>query len=198
MAPIGGADPADLSGQPCRVDLERLSQHAGAGVARLSGEHHRHVRRRLRQRHDVAGTFDVTGGVRYDRQTLVARRRRRCRRSPASRRCCRRSPLRRSTNVFVWNSITPRVGLTYALDEARRTWSAAATRCSRRSCPRAGGVRLADPIRLRHLQRGGQERGRHRAAQRDPAQPGLQGYTGFDPKSPRPAINRSRPAASRR
>ena len=40
-----------------------------------------------------------------------------------------------ASGVFVWNSFTPRVGFTLALDEVAQDHRAgAATRCSRRSC----------------------------------------------------------------
>ena len=60
----------------------------------------------------------------------------------------------------------------------------------------AGGVRLADPVRLRVLQRGGPQRGRRRAAERDPGQPGAAGIHRLRPEEPHaPRSIASPPAA---
>ena len=51
-------------------------------------------------------------------------------------------------------------------------------------------VRVADSVLLRLLQRGGPERRRHRAAERDPVQPGAAGLHGLRSDQPGPALDR--------
>ena len=70
--------------------------------------------------------------------------------SPASGRCtCRRlsAPAVLGSGVYNWNNVTPRVGITYAVDQGRaKPWCVPATRCSRRQLPGRRGekVRVAD------------------------------------------------------
>ena len=90
MAQDAGADAADLAGQPLRLELGHLSQHARAGGARLSGEHGRQVHQRLRHRHDLARSPDADRRRPVRPSVVVARGRRPCRRLPASKRSCRR------------------------------------------------------------------------------------------------------------
>ena len=92
--------------------------------------------------------------------------------------------------VFKWNNVTPRVGITYAVDEARKTVVARQLRDVRvAAAGRRGEVRLADSVLLRVLQRGGQERRRRRAAERDPVQPGAAGLLGLRSEQPDPPVD---------
>jgi len=92
--------------------------------------------------------------------------------------------------VYKWNNVTPRVGVTFAVDEARKTVVRASYAMFASQLPGDSALRVADSVLLRVLQRRGPERGRHRPAERDPLQPGAAGLLGLRSDQPRPPLDR--------
>ena len=154
VAPDAGADAADVAGEPYGV--------AAGTPTRTCWCRWRATTRRTPTRSTstaiVTDTMSldrltITGGVRFDHQTSSL--------GAASvpavagiRPCCRRSARRRSSNVFVWNK---RDAAHRLHARARRGAQDGRPRQLRdvrvAAAGRRGGVRLADSVRLRVLQR---------------------------------------------
>ena len=93
--------------------------------------------------------------------------------------------------VFTWNSVTPRVGLALAVDEARKTIvrGSYAMFASQLPAPQAAFV---SPIQYAYAYYNAVDRNEDGVAQLGEilVNQGLQGYSGFDPKNPTAAVNR--------
>ena len=96
--------------------------------------------------------------------------------------------------VFVWNSVTPRIGLALALDQARKTIirGSYAMFASQLPAPQAAFV---SPIQYAYAYYNAVDRNEDGVAQKSEilVNQGLQGYVGFDPKNPSAAVNRVAP-----
>jgi hypothetical protein len=95
------------------------------------------------------------------------------------------------SNVFVWNSFTPRVGFTLALDEARKTILRGRYAVFASQLP-ASQAAFASPIQYAYAYYNAVDRNEDGIAQFSEVliNQGLQGYVGFDPKNPSAAVNR--------
>ena len=93
--------------------------------------------------------------------------------------------------MFVWNSFTPRVGFTYALDEARKTIVRGSYAMFASQLPAAQAA-FASPIQYPYAYYNAVDRNGDGIAQLNEVliDQGLQGYVGFDPKNPSAAVNR--------
>jgi len=136
------------------------------------------------------GRLTLTGGVRYDRQassiaatsvpavagfeTLL----------PAA----ATPPI---SDVFVWTSVTPRAGVTVALDEARRTIVRGSYAMFASQLPAAQAA-FVSPVQYAYATYNAVDKNGDGVAELSEilVAQGLQGTTGFDPKNPTAAINR--------
>ena len=91
-----------------------------------------------------AGGSTIDFGVRYDRQWRRGAAEQHARRTPRSRRSCRASTSPATTRRSPGTTCSPRAGLTYALDEARKTRGARQLQPLRRPA-RLGHRRLHEP-----------------------------------------------------
>ena len=93
--------------------------------------------------------------------------------------------------VFKWNNVTPRVGITYAVDEARKTVIRASYAMFASQLP-GDEAKFVSPIQysVRVLQRGRSQRRRYRAAQRAQARRRTAGLHRLRPDQPEPAVDR--------
>ena len=96
-----------------------------------------------------------------------------------------------ASGVFVWNSFTPRVGFTLALDEARKTIVRGSYAMFASQLP-ASQAAFASPIQYAYAYYNAVDRNEDGVAQLNEVliDQGLQGYVGFDPKNPSAAVNR--------
>ena len=96
-----------------------------------------------------------------------------------------------ASGVFVWNSFTPRVGFTLALDEARKTVVRGSYAMFASQLP-ASQAAFASPIQYAYAYYNAVDRNEDGVAQLNEVliDQGLQGYVGFDPKNPTAAVNR--------
>jgi hypothetical protein len=94
-------------------------------------------------------------------------------------------------NVFVWNSFTPRIGFTLAVDEAHKTIVRGSYAMFASQLP-ASQAAFASPIQYSYAYYNAVDRNEDGVAQLSEVlvNQGLQGYTGFDPKNPTATINR--------
>ena len=95
--------------------------------------------------------------------------------------------------VFKWNSITPRVGFTYAVDEAKKSIVRGSYAMFASQLP-GDEAKFISPIQvlLCVLQRGGPQRRRHRADRRDSLQPGAGVLERVRSERSGPAVDRQR------
>lgn len=93
--------------------------------------------------------------------------------------------------VFVWNSLTPRVGVTMAVDEARKTVVRGSYGMFASQLPGAQAA-FVSPIQYAYAYYNAVDQNDDGVAQANEIliNQGLQGYAGFDPTSPRSAVNR--------
>jgi hypothetical protein len=136
------------------------------------------------------GRLTLTGGVRYDRQASSI--------APTSVAAVAgfetllpavaTPPI---NDVFVWTSLTPRVGVTVALDEARRTIVRGSYAMFASQLPVAQAA-FASPVQYAYATYNALDKNGDGIAQLGEilTAQGLQGSTGFDPKNPGAAINR--------
>ena len=98
--------------------------------------------------------------------------------------------------VFVWNSTTPRVGFTLAVDEARKTIVRGSYAMFASQLPGAQAA-FVSPIQYAYAYYNAIDRNADGIAQLSEVlvNQGLQGYGGFDPKNPSAAVNRVAPNA---
>ena len=96
-----------------------------------------------------------------------------------------------ASGVFVWNSFTPRVGFTLALDEGRKTIVRGSYAMFASQLPAAQAA-FASPIRYAYAYYNAVDRNGDGMAQLNEVliDQGLQGYVGFNPKNPSAAVNR--------
>jgi hypothetical protein len=136
------------------------------------------------------GRLTLTGGVRYDRQaasiapTSVA--------AVAGFETLLPAVATPSIDdVFVWTSLTPRVGVAVALDEARRTIVRGSYAMFASQLPAAQAA-FVSPVQYAYATYSATDKNGDGVAQIGEilTAPGLQGFTGFDPKNPKAAINR--------
>ncbi|HEX3645268.1 MAG TPA: TonB-dependent receptor [Vicinamibacterales bacterium] len=136
------------------------------------------------------GRVTLTGGVRYDRQTSSV--------APSSVAAVSgfemllpavSSPA--IDDVFVWTKLTPRVGVTVALDEARRTIVRGSYAMFASQLPAAQAA-FVSPVQYAYATYNAIDKNGDGVAQLSEilTAQGLQGATGFDPKNPSAAINR--------
>ena len=92
--------------------------------------------------------------------------------------------------VFVWNSFTPRVGFTFALDEARKIVVRGSYAMFASQLPAAQAA-FASPIQYAYAFYNAVDKNADGVAQLNEVliNQGLQGYVGFDPKNPKAAVN---------
>ena len=95
------------------------------------------------------------------------------------------------SGVFVWNSFTPRVGFTLAIDDARKTIVRGSYAMFASQLPAAQAA-FASPIQYAYAYYNAVDRNGDGIAQLNEVliDQGLQGYVGFDPKNPSAAVNR--------
>jgi hypothetical protein len=136
------------------------------------------------------GRVTLTGGVRYDRQASSV--------APTSVAAVAgfetllpavaTAPI---NDVFVWTSLTPRVGVTVALDEARRTIVRGSYAMFASQLPAAQAA-FVSPVQYAYATYTALDKNGDGVAQLSEilTAQGLQGSTGFDPKNPGAAINR--------
>ncbi len=93
--------------------------------------------------------------------------------------------------VFVWNSLTPRVGLTLAVDEARKTIVRGSYAMFASQLPGSQAA-FVSPIQYAYAYYNAVDRNGDGVAQLNEilTNQGLQGFAGFDPKHPSAAVNR--------
>jgi len=96
-----------------------------------------------------------------------------------------------ASGVFVWNSFTPRVGFTLAIDEARKAIVRGSYAMFASQLP-ASQAAFASPIQYAYAYYNAVDRNEDGVAQLNEVliDQGLQGYVGFDPKNPSAAVNR--------
>jgi hypothetical protein len=96
-----------------------------------------------------------------------------------------------ASGVFVWNSFTPRVGFTLAIDDAHKTIVRASYAMFASQLP-ASQAAFASPIQYAYAYYNAVDRNEDGVAQLNEVliDQGLQGYVGFDPKNPSAAVNR--------
>src|SRR4051794_3172730 len=94
-------------------------------------------------------------------------------------------------NVFAWNTLTPRVGLTLALDESRKTIVRGSYAMFASQLPPAQAA-FVSPIQYSYAYYNAVDRNEDGVAQLSEilVGQGLQGFAGFDPKNPKAAVNR--------
>ena len=90
-----------------------------------------------------------------------------------------------ASGVFVWNSFTPRVGFTLALDQARKTIVRGSYAMFASQLPAAQAA-FVSPIQYAYAYYNAVDRNGDGIAQLSEVliNQGLQGYVGFDPKNP--------------
>ena len=136
------------------------------------------------------GRVTLTGGVRYDRQASSV--------APTSVAAVAgfetllpavSTPA--IDDVFVWTSLTPRVGVSVALDEARRTIVRGSYAMFASQLPAAQAA-FVSPVQYAYATYNALDQNGDGVAQLSEilTGQGLQGSTGFDPKNPSAAINR--------
>ena len=93
--------------------------------------------------------------------------------------------------VFVWNSLTPRVGLAIAVDEARKTIVRGSYAMFASQLPGSQAA-FVSPIQYAYAYYNAVDKNGDGVAQLGEIliNQGLQGYVGFDPKKPSAAVNR--------
>ena len=93
--------------------------------------------------------------------------------------------------VFVWNSLTPRVGFTLAVGEARKTIVRGSYAMFASQLPGAQAA-FVSPIQYSYAYYNAVDKNGDGIAQLSEVliNQGLQGYAGFDPKNPKAAVNR--------
>jgi len=93
--------------------------------------------------------------------------------------------------VYVWNSLTPRVGFTYSVGEARKTIVRGSYAMFASQLPGSQAA-FVSPIQYSYAYYNAVDRNGDGIAQLSEIliNQGLQGYSGFDPKNPRSAVNR--------
>ena len=138
---------------------------------------------RLRHRHDLARSADD-----HRRPALRSPGRRRSapRRCPASPDSAAAGAQRAGgAGVFKWNNVTPRVGITYAVDEARKTVVRASYAMFASQLP-GDAAKFVSPIQYPYAYYNARrsQRRRHRAAQRAAVQPGPEGLLRLRPDQP--------------
>jgi hypothetical protein len=94
------------------------------------------------------------------------------------------------SNVFVWNKLTPRVGFTVAVDQARKTIVRGSYAMFASQLPAAQAA-FVSPIQYSYAYYNAVDRNGDGVAQLSEilVNQGLQGYAGFDPKNPKAAVN---------
>src|SRR4051812_39454863 len=132
----------------------------------------------------------LTGGVRFDRQTSSLES------SSVSAVPGFESILPAITttpvkDAFVWTKLTPRVGVTYALGQARKTVVRGSYAMFASQLPTAQAA-FVSPIQYAYAYYNAVDRNEDGIAQLSEilVNQGLQGYTGFDPKNPTAAVNK--------
>ena len=96
--------------------------------------------------------------------------------------------------VFVWNSMTPRVGFTLAVDEARKTIVRGSYAMFASQLPGSQAA-FVSPIQYSYAYYNAVDKNGDGVAQLSEVliNQGLQGYVGFNPKNPSSAVNRVAP-----
>ena len=96
-----------------------------------------------------------------------------------------------ASGVFVWNSFTPRVGFTLALDQARKTIVRGSYAMFASQLPGSEAA-FVSPIQYAYAYYNAVDKNGDGIAQLGEIliNQGLQGYSGFNPKSPSTAVNR--------
>jgi hypothetical protein len=94
-------------------------------------------------------------------------------------------------DVFVWNKLTPRVGFTLAVDQARKTIVRGSYAMFASQLPAAQAA-FVSPIQYAYAYYNAVDRNEDGVAQLSEilVNQGLQGYVGFDPTNPKAAVNR--------
>ena len=94
-------------------------------------------------------------------------------------------------HVFNWNSLTPRVGFTLAVDEAQKTIVRGSYAMFASQLPGSQAA-FVSPIQYAYAYYNAVDRNEDGVAQLSEVlvNQGLQGYVGFDPKNPSSAVNR--------
>ena len=98
--------------------------------------------------------------------------------------------------VFVWHSVTPRVGFTLSVDQARKTILRGSYAMFASQLPGSQAA-FVSPIQYSYAYYNAVDRNEDGVAQLSEilVNQGLQGYAGFDPKNPSAAVNRVGPDA---
>jgi hypothetical protein len=93
-------------------------------------------------------------------------------------------------NAFIWNKLTPRVGFTLAVDQARKTIVRGSYAMFASQLPAAEAA-FVSPIQYAYAYYNAVDRNGDGVAQLSEilVSQGLQGYAGFDPKNPKAAVN---------
>jgi hypothetical protein len=141
----------------------------------------------------TSGRMTLTGGVRYDRQASSI--------APSSvaavagfEQLLPAASAASIADVFVWTNLTPRVGVTLGLDEARRTMVRGSYALFASQLPAAQAA-FVSPVQNAYAIYNAVDKNGDGVAQVSEivAGQGLQGFNGFDPKNPSATINRVGP-----